>query len=175
MWVSATSSECGCVRHPVVALGALCMEFSVNISKRAFSQCIQNSLEPCVQDMNGRPAVAVGGSSPAAGLMLAVAVCPFWCRVAHAVSAGTYSFFPQTDLKKVGDFPCGALNRKGNQQIFSFEIGTVADVAALCSEDTGCKAFVTAERDRQGGGYLKNVTQPRTFAVKTDLYLKKNV
>jgi hypothetical protein len=91
-----------------------------------------------------------------------------------AASAGSYSFFPQTDLKDAGDFPCGAMNRRGNQQAFCFQYGTVSDVAASCSRDPDCKAFVAAtrERGRRGGGYLKNVTQPRSFAVQTDLYVK---
>lgn len=86
--------------------------------------------------------------------------------------AGAFSYYPQTDVKDAGDFSCSQLNSNGTLQSFCFEFGTISQVAGACELHSGCKAFVTAQRDKKDGGYLKDTTGPRSFAVKTDLYVK---
>jgi hypothetical protein len=88
------------------------------------------------------------------------------------LAPGAFTYYPQADIKDAGDFSCNLRDRQGRPQDFCFEFGPISTVAGSCLLNSGCKAFVTAERDGRSGGYLKNVTHPRSFVVNTDLYVR---
>jgi hypothetical protein len=96
----------------------------------------------------------------------------FNCIVVCTLAPGAFTYYPQSDIKDVGDFSCNQRDGRGRLQGFCFEFGYISTVAGTCLLNSGCKAFVTAERDGRSGGYLKNVTQPRRFMANTDVYVR---
>lgn len=91
--------------------------------------------------------------------------------------AGTFSFFPQTDLKAIGDYNCNQ-ELLGKPRPDCVAIGLPGTIAAECLADFRCRAFVAGDVFADGkfsrGGFLKSVDGPRAANAQTDVYVRLN-